>query len=60
VEVVESGDTNTTTTKAYRIVGWEYDQKTGLFTIEFGAVEDYYMSNDAKYRGAYDQSISLM
>ena len=60
VEVVESGDTNTTNTKAYRIVGWEYDQKTGMFTLEFGAVEDYYMSNDAKYRGAYDQSISLM
>ena len=60
VEVVESGDTNTTTTKAYRIVGLEFDQDTGLFTIEFGAVEDYYMSQDAKYRGAYDTSLSLM
>ena len=60
VEVVESGDTNTTNTKAYRIVGLEFDQDTGLFTIEFGAVEDYYMSQDAKYRGAYDTSLSLM
>jgi hypothetical protein len=38
----------------------EYDDMTLQFTLEFGAVEDYYLSQDAKYRGNVDQSNSLM
>ena len=48
------------TTTAYRIVGIEYDQNKGVFIIEFGAVEDYYMTQDAKYRGAYNNTLSLL
>jgi hypothetical protein len=48
------------TPTAYRIVGIEYDQNKGVFILEFGAVEDYYMTQDAKYKGAYNNTISLM
>jgi len=47
-------------TFAYRLVGWEYDQMKGLFNLEFGAPDDYYMSNDVKYKGAVDVSLSLL
>ena len=46
--------------RAIRLVGMEYDDMTLQFTLEFGAVEDYYLSQDAKYRGNVDQSNSLM
>ena len=47
-------------TFAYRLVGWEYDQMKGLFNLEFGAPDDYYISNDVKYKGAVDVSLSLL
>ena len=48
------------TQRPYRIVGIEYDQNKGVFILEFGAVEDYYMTQDAKYRGAYNNTLSLL
>jgi len=56
----ETEDTVTQVDKNYRIVGWEYDQMKGLFNLEFGAPDDYYMSNDVKYKGAVDVSLSLL
>lgn len=54
--IAQSASTSTN----YRIVGMEFDQKTNSYIIEFGAVEDYYLAQESKYRGSYDSTLSLM
>lgn len=46
--------------KAFRIVGIEFDSAKGLYTLEFGAVDDYYMSQDVKNKNSLDIGHSLM
>jgi len=45
-------------TNLYQIVGLEYDQHTGVFWIELGSTEDYYLESIAGNRGTFDLSLS--
>jgi hypothetical protein len=45
-------------TSVYQIVGLEYDQKKGVWWIELGSTEDYYVSSISGNRGTFDLSLS--
>lgn len=55
---VNIAEADLSATTSYQIVGLEYDQKKGVFWIELGSTEDYYLESIAGNRGTFDLSLS--
>jgi hypothetical protein len=55
---VNIAEADSSATNCYQIVGLEYDQRKGMFTIELGSTEDYYLGSIASNRGTFDLSLS--
>jgi hypothetical protein len=55
---VNIAEADLSATTCYQIVGLEYDQKKGVFWIELGSTEDYYLESIAGNRGTFDLSLS--
>lgn len=55
---VNIAEADSSATTCYQIVGLEYDQRKGVFWIELGSTEDYYLGSIANNRGTFDLSLS--
>ncbi len=55
IDIENQAQTATTT---YKITGIEYDSKKGVYTIELGSTEDYYLEQSAQNKGTFDLSLS--
>ena len=55
---VNIAEADSSATTCYQIVGLEYDQRKGVFWIELGSTEDYYLGSIASNRGTFDLSLS--
>ena len=55
---VSIAEADSSATTVYQIVGLEYDQKKGVFWIELGSTEDYYLGSIQGNRGTFDLSLS--
>lgn len=55
---VNIAEADSSATTCYQIVGLEFDGRKGIFTIELGSTEDYYIGSIKDQRGTFDLSLS--